>query len=52
MGKLFGENSVMNMSNSILGGLFYSLQLTLSNTNKLLNKFIINSRLIFFETYF
>ncbi len=33
MGKLFGENSVMNMSNSILGAFFYTLQFALSNSN-------------------
>ena len=30
VGKLFGENSSMNVSNSILGGIFYTLQIVLS----------------------
>lgn len=34
MGTLFGENSVLNMSNSILGAVFYSLQIILTCYNQ------------------
>lgn len=49
MGKLFGEKSVMNMSNSLLGSAFYILQFSQSKISSLVNLYTFQTNLNFFQ---